>query len=151
MEFSKQEYWSGQPFPSPGIFLTHRSNLGFPYYLQIPYGLSHQGSCVCVQLLSHAWLFAIPWAADHQAPLSMGFSRQRYWSSLPFPSLGDVPNSLIKPGSLALQADSLLTTMSYQGGQHSKYVKGIRANHTLRCLYNTEIHKSEKKMMNKNF
>ena len=42
-----------------------------------------------------------------QAPLSMGFSRQEYWSSLPFPSPGDPPNSRIKPRSPALQADSL--------------------------------------------
>ena len=41
-------------------------------------------------------------------PLSMGFSRQEYWSRLPFPSLGDIPDPGIKPGSLALQADSLL-------------------------------------------
>ena len=45
---------------------------------------------------------------DCQAPLSMGFSRQEYWSGLPFPSPGDLPNSGIEPGSPALQADSLL-------------------------------------------
>ena len=43
----------------------------------------------------------------HQAPLSMGFSRQEYWSELPFPSPGDLPNPGIKPGSPALQADTL--------------------------------------------
>ena len=43
-----------------------------------------------------------------QAPLSMEFSRQGYWSALPFPSPGDLPYSGIKPGSPALQADSLL-------------------------------------------
>ena len=42
-----------------------------------------------------------------QAPLSMGFSWQEYWSGLPFPSPGDLPNPGIEPGSLALQADSL--------------------------------------------
>ena len=42
-----------------------------------------------------------------QAPLSMGFSRQEYWSELPFPSPGDLPDLGIKPGSPALQADSL--------------------------------------------
>ena len=45
----------------------------------------------------------------HQAPLSMGFSRQEYWSWMPCPSLGDLPDSGIKPGSPALQADSLLS------------------------------------------
>ena len=46
-----------------------------------------------------------------QAPLSMGFSRQEYWNGLQFPSLGDLPNPGIKPGSPALQADSLLTEL----------------------------------------
>jgi len=49
-----------------------------------------------------------PWTVAHQAPLSMGFSRQEYWSGLPFLSLGDLPNPGIEPGSLALQEDSLL-------------------------------------------
>ena len=54
-------------------------------------------------------LSATPWAtAVHQAPLSMGFSRQEYWSGLPFPSPGDLPNPGIKPGSLPLQVS--LTT-----------------------------------------
>ena len=43
----------------------------------------------------------------YQAPLSMGFSRQQYWSGLPFPSPGDLPNPGIEPGSPALQADAL--------------------------------------------
>ena len=50
-----------------------------------------------------------PWTAARQAPLSMGFSRQEYWSGLPFPSPGDLPNSGIKLGSPALQADALPT------------------------------------------
>ena len=52
---------------------------------------------------------ATPWAVAHQAPLSMGFSRQEYWSGLPFPSKGDLPNAGIKPRSPALQGDSLLS------------------------------------------
>ena len=47
------------------------------------------------------------WTEDHQAPLSMGFSRQEYWSGLPFPSPGDLPNPGIEPRFPALQADSL--------------------------------------------
>ena len=50
-----------------------------------------------------------PWTVAHQAPLSMGFSRQEYWSGLPFPSPGDLLNLGIKPWSPALQADSLPT------------------------------------------
>ena len=50
-----------------------------------------------------------PWTVAHQAPLSMGFSRQEYWSGLPFPSPGDLPDPGIEPRSPALQADSLPT------------------------------------------
>ena len=53
----------------------------------------------------------IPRTVAHQAPQSMGFSRQEYWSGLPFPSPGDLPNPGIKPGSPALQADFLLTEL----------------------------------------
>ena len=53
-----------------------------------------------------------PWTIAHQAPLSMGFSRQEYWSGLPFPSPGNLPNPGIAPGSPALQADSLPTELT---------------------------------------
>ena len=51
-----------------------------------------------------AW--RIPWTVACQAPLSMGFLRQAYWSGLPVPSLGDLPDPGIAPGSPALQADA---------------------------------------------
>ena len=54
---------------------------------------------------------ATPWTVAHQAPLSMGFSRQKYWSGLPFPSPGDLPDLGIEPRSPALQADSLSTEL----------------------------------------
>ena len=47
------------------------------------------------------------WAVAHQAPLSMGFSRQEYWSGFPFPSPGDLPDPGVKPESPIVQADSL--------------------------------------------
>ena len=56
-------------------------------------------------------LFATPWTAAHQAPLSMKFSRQGYWRGLPFPSPGDLPNPGIEPRSPVLQADSLPTEL----------------------------------------
>ena len=62
-----------------------------------------------VSHFSHVWFFVIPWIVAHQAPLSMEFSRQEYWSGLPFPSPGDLPNPGIEPGSLTLQAVSLLS------------------------------------------
>ena len=60
------------------------------------------GGCYCYAVLSHflyVQLFAIPWIVAHRTPLSKGFSRQEYWSGLPFPSLGDLPNPGIKPVS----------------------------------------------------
>jgi len=64
--------------------------------------------CVCVwQSLSHVRLFVTPWTVTCQAPLSMEFSRPGYWSGLPFPSPGDLPNPGIKPMSPTLQVDSL--------------------------------------------
>ena len=64
---------------------------------------------VCV--LSLIRLFVTPWTVTQQAPLSMGFSRQKYWSGLPCPSPGDLPDPEIEPGSLALQADSVPTEL----------------------------------------
>ena len=49
------------------------------------------------------------WTVAHQAPLSMGYSTQEYWSEMSFPSPGDLPDPGIKPESLELQADSLLS------------------------------------------
>ena len=64
----------------------------------------------CVRLVTQSCLtFSDPWTVAHQAPLSMGFSRQECWSGLPFPSPGDLPDAGIKPESPSLQADSLLT------------------------------------------
>ena len=53
---------------------------------------------------SPVWLFVTPWTVACQAPLSMGVFRQEYWSGLPFPSLGDLPDPGIKPSSLAFPA-----------------------------------------------
>ena len=57
--------------------------------------------------LSRVQLFATPRIVDYQASQSMGFSRQEYWSGLPFPSPGDLPNPGIEAGSPTLQADAL--------------------------------------------
>ena len=62
---------------------------------------------VKVKLLSRVQLFATPWTVAYQVPLSMGFSRQEYWSGLPFPSPGDLPDPGIEPRSPALEADAL--------------------------------------------
>ena len=71
-------------------------------------------------MLSHVQLFATLWTVAHQAPPSMGFSRQEYWSGLPFPPPGDLPDrgiGLVFPVSPEFQADSLPTepaSMNYR-------------------------------------
>ena len=58
---------------------------------------------MCVlSCFSHVWLFVTPWSVACQAPLSMGFSRQEYWSGLPWPPLGNIPNREMEPTSPAL-------------------------------------------------
>ena len=124
MGFSRQEYWSGLPFPppedlpNPGIE-PGSSALQTDAFPSKPLGkprIPKKGNAKeCsnyrtialisqdskVKLLSHV----TPWTVACQA--SLGFSRQEYWSELPFPSPGDLPNPGIEPGSLALQANSL--------------------------------------------
>ena len=74
-----------------------------------------------------------PWTVAHQAPPSMGFSRQEYWSGLPFPSPGDLPNPGIESRFPALQADAL--TSEPPGKQPKTYLK-----HTFKSILenNTE-------------
>ena len=60
--------------------------------------------CVCVCRFGHVQLFATPRTAAHHAPLSMRFSRQDYWSSLPFSSPGDLPDPGIQPAPLSAPA-----------------------------------------------
>ena len=62
--------------------------------------------CLSLSLVQFS---ATPWIVARQTPLSMGFSRQEYWSRLPFPSPGDLPDPGKEPGSPALQAGSLLS------------------------------------------
>ena len=66
---------------------------------------------VKVKLLSPVRLFATLWTVAHQAPQSMRFSRQEYWSGLPFPSPADLSNPGIEPRSPALQADALTSEL----------------------------------------
>ena len=60
-----------------------------------------------MKLLSRVRLFATPWTVAYQASMSMGFTKQEYWSGLPFPSPGALPNPGIEPTSPTLQADTL--------------------------------------------
>ena len=93
-----------------GIFPTQGLKPDLPHCKQILQHLRHKGPTGregIVKLLSCVRLFATPWTVVYQAPPSMGFSRQEYWSGVPFPFPGDIPDPGIEPWSPALQADAL--------------------------------------------
>ena len=104
----QQEYWNRLPFlspgdiPDPGIEPTSPALAGGLFTTESP-GKSFRLCvcvCVCVCVLSHlspVWLFATLWTAAHEASLSMGFSRQEYWSGLPCPPPGDFSHPGIEP------------------------------------------------------
>ena len=98
-----------------GCFLRTRIKMGHFCRMQVVPKCSES-----VSHSSHVWLFATPWIVDCQAPLSMGFPRQEYWSGLPFPSPGYLPNPEIKPRYPALQADSLPSEPPGKSGNSSK-------------------------------
>ena len=97
MGFSRQEYWSGVPLPSPSF----------------PLAIYFTSVCV-LSGLSCVRLFVTLWTVAHQAPLSMGLFKQECWSRLLCPPPGDLPNPGIEPPSpaaLALQVSSLLLSL----------------------------------------
>ena len=101
MGFSRQEYWSRVPLPSPCICIFLHFKL---YICSVVFCVLSSFSCV--------WLFATLWTVAHQAPLSMGFFRQEYWNGLQCPPAEDLPNPGTEPASPAsnpLKADSLST------------------------------------------
>ena len=87
-------------------WLSHQGNLGKPLFLGYLF-TNICGDCCSVAKSCHS--FATPWTIAQQTPLSMGFSRQEYWSGLPFPSPGDLSILGIKPMSPAL-AGGFFTT-----------------------------------------
>ena len=103
--FSRQEHWNGLPFPSPPEWDGSSKGWGYTY----------GGGLVTKSYPT----LAIPWSVARQVPLPMGFSRQEYWSGLPFPSPGDLLDPGIKPRSPALQADALL---SEPPGKQNTYI-----------------------------
>ena len=101
MGFSRQEYWSGLPRPPPGDLPDPGLE---PMYVMSPAltcGLFTTELPVCVQFLSHVQLFVTPWTVACKAPLPMGFSRQEYWSGLPFPPAVNLPDPGIEYPVLA--------------------------------------------------
>ena len=130
MEFSRQEHWSGLSFPSSGDLLEPGIKPGSPAFQadslpsKPPGSRTQNTSEVCLWTkinfkwiidrtlkCCHAVVYNSLWSVACQALLSLEFSRQEYWSGLPFPSPGDLPNPGIEPGSPASQADSLLSEL----------------------------------------
>ena len=88
--------------------------------------------------LSCFWLFATPWTVAYQAPPFIGFSKQEYWSGLPFPSPGDLPDPGIEPGSPAFQADALTSEPRgtwIKKSSLSKKTTVMKYTRTHVCLY----------------
>ena len=103
MEFSRQGYWSGLPFPPPG----DPPHPGIEPMSLVSSALAREFFITSAtwealhlswkwKSLSHVWLFLTPWTVAWQAPLYMGFSRQEYWRGLLLPPSGDLPDPRIK-------------------------------------------------------
>ena len=103
---SRQEHWSGWPFPSPGDLPDPGITPASPAVAGGSFTTEPPGkplpNVVAVYSLGHVWLFATPGTVACQTPLSMGFPRQEYWTGLPYPSPGDLPDPRIEPRSPAL-------------------------------------------------
>ena len=86
-EFSRQEYWSELPCPPPGDLLDLGIKLASSMSPAVAGGFfTTSAKIVKVKSFSRVRLFVTPWTVAYQAPQSMEFSRQEYWSGLPFPS-----------------------------------------------------------------
>ena len=86
-----------------------KSSNSTPLFDPLDYNSLNTGflAIMCYSALSRVWLFATLWTVPQQASLSMEFPRQEYWNELPFPIQGYLPDPGIKPGSPALQENSL--------------------------------------------
>ena len=118
MGFPRQEYWSGLSFPSLGDIPDTGIEPVSPALAGGFLSTEPPGRCLWLpsrqdggSVSKSCPTLVTPWTIAYQAPLSLGFSRQEYWSRLPFPSPGDLPNPGIEPGSPALKADSLPTEL----------------------------------------
>ena len=96
--------WICSFLSAKGMTTNHLSSPGVCVCVHVHACASSSSICVCVYTCARSviWLFVTPWTVAHQAPLSMGFSRQEYLSGLPFPPPGDLPDPGIKPVSPAL-------------------------------------------------
>ena len=114
-----------------------------PHFFGGHFSFCHQiriGSTVYVCALSCVWLFETPWTVAHQAPLFMGFSRQEYWSGLPFPPPGNLLNPGIEPLSLVSPASAGRFFTTAPPGKH--WFHHQARNHRQRNSLSPESHLS---------
>ena len=109
-----------------GDFYFFLSDVHDFYFLVLPIALASESEAA--QTCPTVRLFETPWTVAYQAPPSMGFCRQECWSGLPFPSLGDLPDPGIEPGSPALQADALPSEPPGKPNRHPCLVPNLRGN-----------------------
>ena len=100
--FPRQDTGVGGRFLLQGIFPTRGLNLRLLHWQADSLPLTLMLLLLLLSRFSRVQLFVTPWTVAHQALLSMGFPRQKYWSRLPCPPPGDLPNKWIEPASPAL-------------------------------------------------
>ena len=93
-----------------GLFLL----LVFLFECQLRSQNGFQAGLLLLSRFSRVQLLVTPWTVAYQAPLSMGFARQEYWSGLPCPPPGDLPNPGIEPDSLALAGGFFTTSTTWE-------------------------------------
>ena len=135
MGFFRQEHWSGLPGPPHSWHMIQQLCSWVSWKLCIK-----DANLTENQSLSHVQLFATLWTVAHPTPLSMEFSRQKYWNGLPFPPPGDLP----KPGVeffylLPWQADSLPLRHLGRQVENNIHVKTLHPN-----VYRSFIHNCQK-------
>ena len=142
MGWSQQEYWSGLPFPPPEnlpipgikhVSLVSPKLAGGFFIIESPACMLSHFSCV--------WFFATLWTVACQAPLSVGFSRQKYRSGLLYPPPGDLPNPGIKlmpPGKpligYTLIQTTTITTKTEAYGKVNSMMKYLKTQELLKTL-----------------
>ena len=127
LPFSTSSLCGAEFSPVTGTKMRLQSRLRISNTLQVSlFLITAKWDYLCTNVLScfsHVQLFTTLWTVAHQAPLSMGFPKQEYWSGLPFPSPGDLPDPGIEPRFPALQADSLLSELQGKTGLFTNQMK----------------------------
>ena len=139
--FSRQEYQSEIPCPPPGDISDPGIKLASPALQLLLLLLNH---------FSHVWLCVTPWMAAHQAPPSLGFSRQEHWSGLPFPSPMHESEKWKRSRSSRVQLFAIPWTAAYQappsmGFSRQEYMDSLLMSHQGSLWYICEFYSAMKR------